>query len=104
MTNIAVSICYAIIAMYNSFAIYGQTLSAEKAFTGIRKLAEPLREALIGEIRHEKIQDLKLLIREIEKVSPLNGNGYFEIRKGTITSIVSNTVTYLIILLQFRTS
>ena len=49
LTNIAVSICYAIIAMYNSFVIYGQTLSAEKAFTGIRKFVEPLREALIGE-------------------------------------------------------
>ena len=104
ITNIVVTICYAIIALYNSFGICVQTLSAEKAFTSIQRLAIPLNKSLIGETRDENIQDVKLLAKEIENIPPLSGNGYFEIRKGTISSIVSNTVTYLIILLQFRTS
>ena len=37
------------------------------------------------------------LMEEIEKMPPLHGmDGYFDIRKGTITSMVSNTATYLI--------
>ena len=58
--------------------------------------------------KKEKDEDTRanaqLLIDEIKTVPPLNGNGYFVLKKDTLTSIASTTVTYLIILLQFRNS
>lgn len=41
-------------------------------------------------------------LEELESVGPFSGNGYFEITKSTLTSILGTSVTYFIILLQFR--
>ena len=102
-SNIVLTVSYAVVSILNSTSLFVLTLAAEDAHTSLKNLVAPLNVALIGETE-EKIQDIKCLIKEIENMPPLNGNGYFEIRKGTITSIVSTTVTYLIILLQFRSS
>ena len=102
-TNIVLTICYAIMSIFISTYIYVITMSAEELHTSFKSLAIPLNIALIAE-NEENNHNIKSLIKEIENMPPLNGNGYFEIKKGTITSIVSTTVTYLIILLQFRSS
>ena len=47
---------------------------------------------------------IELKLKELEEVRPLSGNGYFEIGRGTLTSIVSTSITYFIILLQFKQS
>ena len=75
-----------------------------KLFSSFKGLSISLNLTLIGEKEHKKIQETKALMKEIENMPPLNGNGYFEIKKETITSMISTTVTYLIILLQFRGS
>ena len=103
-TNVVLSFCYAAMSMYQSTNIYVLTMSAEKLFSSFQSLSKSLSMALIGENDIMKIQETKALIKEIENMPPLNGNGYFEIKKETITSIISTTVTYLIILLQFRGS
>ena len=46
-----------------------------------------------------KIQSAVL---ELESCVPLTGMGYFTIEKSTITSLAANTLTYLIVLLQFN--
>ena len=56
----------------------------------------------IEETQQRNIIELKL--KELEDVRPLSGNGYFEIGRGTLTSIVSTSITYFIILLQFKQS
>ena len=45
---------------------------------------------------------VKMLIKELASTGPLSGDGYFDVGRGTLTSMVSTTITYLIILMQFR--
>lgn len=97
--NISLSICYAFMATYNGTIMYYLIIAAEEAFESMKKL-EPLLEAKLSEENYSL--KIKLLLKEIENLKPLNGNGYFEMKKETLTSIISTTVTYLIILLQFK--
>ena len=46
--------------------------------------------------------DIEVQLRELDSTGPLSGNGYFGISRGTLTSIIGTSVTYFIILLQFR--
>ena len=57
-----------------------------------------------GEPDEDTRINAQLLLKEIENIPPFHGNGYFELKRETLTSITSTTVTYLIILLQFRGS
>ena len=47
----------------------------------------------------DKIAELMDLIDDAE---PISGCGMFEIRRSTLTSMLSTSVTYLIILIQFK--
>lgn len=102
-TNIIVSICYVIIFLYCSAVLYSVTTTAEATYSSLLKLTNPLR-MFSKKCDEDTRMKVKLLIKEIETTPPLNGCGYFQLRRETLTSIVSNTVTYLIILLQFRTA
>ena len=79
-------------------------MTAETALEKLRNLTEPLQQRIIQEKDSVKQLKIKHLIEKVEKVSPLSGNGYFEISRETLTSIVGISITYLIILLQFRTA
>ena len=46
----------------------------------------------------------RLLLRDIASLEPVSGYGLFEVTRGTLTSMVSTSITYLIILIQFKTS
>ena len=78
-------------------------MTAEKAHQRLKMLAKPLQQALVMETDHPKMQSLKILLKEVENVGPLSGNGYFDINRGTLTSMIGISVTYFIILLQFKT-
>ena len=84
--------------------LYSVTITAEEASENLQSLVLPLEQLLLLKQNSEENMKVKLLIKEIERTPPLSGNGYFELKRGTITSIISTSVTYLIILLQFRTS
>ena len=98
------SISFVFMAHYYISVPYFTTMTAEKAHQDLKSLATPLQHALVLESDQPKIQSLKILLKEVENVGPLSGNGYFDISRGTLTSIVSISVTYFIILLQFRTA
>ena len=51
--------------------------------------------------RGEDIEEISVIIEDAE---PLSGCGMFEITKSTLTSMLSISVTYLIILIQFKMS
>ena len=104
LSNISLSICYLLMALYNLMILYSVTLTAEEAYENLQSLVRPLEQLLLLTQNSEENMKVKLLIKEIERTPPLSGNGYFELKRGTITSIISTSVTYLIILLQFRTS
>ena len=44
------------------------------------------------------------LIKTLEKTGPLSGYGLFTIERSTLTSMISTSITYLIILVQFKMS
>ena len=91
-------------AYYYISYLYFITMTAEKAHQDLKMLATPIQQTLVMESDQPKIQSLKIILKEVENVGPLSGNGYFDISRGTLTSIVSISVTYFIILLQFRTA
>ena len=97
------SLCFIVMAVYYISVLYFITMTAEKSHNNLKMLATPLQQSLVEEQDGPRLQSLKLLLKEVESVGPLTGNGYFDISRGTLTSIVSISLTYFIILLQFRT-
>ena len=100
--NIVLSVCFFVWSVYCLFNLYCITLTAEDAYNALQSLNTPLEKMLINENDITKKEYIRATMRKLEKTTPLNGNGYFIISKETLTSIVSTTVTYLIILVQFR--
>ena len=49
-------------------------------------------------------KEVAKLIKSLEKTGPLTGCGLFQIEWSTLTSMVSTSITYLIILIQFKLS
>ena len=91
-------------SLYSTSTLYFITMTAEASFEELKRLAIPLQERMIHEKDPVEQMKIKFLIEKVEKVRPLSGNGYFEISRETLTSIVGIIITYLIILLQFRTA
>ena len=100
--NIILSVCYFSMTAYYMTILYCFTLTAEEAYDALQSLNTPLEKMLIKENDSTKKEIIRATMRKLEKIRPLNGNGYFNVTRETLTSIVSTTVTYLIILLQFR--
>ena len=100
--NIIMSVCHFVWSVYCMTILYCITLTAEDAYDALQSLNTPLEKMLINETDLTKKEHIKATMRKLEKTRPLNGNGYFNITRETLTSILSTTVTYLIILLQFR--
>ena len=84
--------------------MYVLTIAGENAHNSLQKMIKPLNIMAKSEKEEAIRTNAQLLLDEIRNTPPLNGNGYFELKKDTLTSITSTTITYLIILLQFRSS
>ena len=100
--NIVLSVCYFSMTAYFMTILFCITLTAEEAYDALQSLNTPLEKMLVNEDDLKRKELIKATMRKLEKIRPLNGNGYFNVTRETLTSIVSTTVTYLIILLQFR--
>ena len=111
---------FGIFSIYYTGSLYAITITAENAYKNLKQLLDPLRQKLginnlnynsrmkkftLGKVEETQQRHIiKLKLKELEEVRPLSGNGYFEIGRGTLTSIVSTSITYFIILLQFKQS
>ena len=82
--------------------IAGLTFTLESGYKSVKSLVKPLQEQLLVDASDRMI--IKNSIKEIEDLNPLTGNGYFSISKGTLTSMLSVGITYIIILVQFKIS
>ena len=89
-------------AYYYTSVLYFITMTVEKSHEDLKMLSTPLKQVIENDAM--KNGSLKILIKEVENVRPLGGNGYFTIGRSTLTSMLSISVTYFIILLQFRTA
>ena len=90
------------VALFDMIYLYVITMTAERAHESLQSLVKPLEKLLCESVVEVERESLRILVKEIEKTGPLTGNGYFDISRSTLTSIVSTSITYLIILLQFR--
>ena len=102
--NIVNSVSNFISAIYCTSTLYFITMTTESSFDNLKKLVEPLQQKIVQEKDATEQLKIKMVIEKVDNVKTLNGNGYFEISRATLTSIVSISITYLIILLQFRTA
>ena len=96
------SLTFLAIAIFDMIYLYVITMTAERAHESLQSLVKPLEKLLCESVVEVERESLRILVKEIEKTGPLTGNGYFDISRSTLTSIVSTSITYLIILLQFR--
>ena len=65
-----------------------------------------LREGIEDVIadRGDADDTLRLLLRDIDNLEPLSGYGLFGVDRSTLTSMISVSITYIIILIQFKQS
>ena len=61
----------------------------------LRRAAEDLEDRDDG-------KTIKDLVRDIEDLEPISGYGLFTVDRTTLTSTISVSITYLIVLIQFK--
>ena len=67
----------------------------------INLLRDEQFETIVDQGQFSKLENI---LKDIESVGPFTGCGFFNVEKKTVTSIIGYTVTYLIILIEFKTS
>ena len=97
-------IVFILCGIFSISILYILISTSENSFGKFQSLKKLLENLIIQKEDMERIQveKIKFLIKDVENIRPLSGNGYFDLSKGTLTSIVSISITYFIILLQFR--
>ena len=78
------------------------TFVLEDGYKSVTSLVQQLQDKIMSDVPNRRL--IKNIIKELESIKPLTGNGYFSISRGTLTSMVSVGITYIIILVQFKIS
>ena len=68
----------------------------------LKDMTVPLQDKLLYLQEGFEKQSFMNVIKDIEKTGPLNGKGFFNITRGTLTGMLSVGITYIIILVQFK--
>ena len=89
------AIAFIIILQLTIFAFHYLNASIRK----FRQTAED-----IPSITDNDEENKKQLLRDIDDLEPLSGYGLFTLDRSTVTSMGSVSLTYLIVLLQFKQS
>ena len=77
----------------------------EDATLAVKDLVKPLECLREGLSHGDRLCGvLDHIIRDIDRLGPMRPLGLFSVDRGILTSMVSVSVTYLIILIQFRMS
>ena len=66
-----------------------------KTMKKLKRFAEDLEDTNDGKTIRE-------LVRDIEDLEPISGYGLFTVDRTTLTSTISVSITYLIVLIQFK--
>ena len=93
------------LSIYLVFWILILTTTAENCYHAIMDLTRALRKKRVDTASDPKeLATIDNIIDDIERVGPFTGEGFFCVEKTTITAMVGYTVTYLIVLIQFKTA
>ena len=75
--------------------------SVYRSFKNIKKSLKDIED----EWKDKKdIKRIVNIFEGLDSAEPLSGCGMFQITRGTLTSMISTSITYLIILVQFKIS
>ena len=76
----------------------------DSVFRSFKNIKGSLEE--VGDELKDKsdIKRAKIILETLDSAEPLSGCGMFKITRGTLTSMISTSITYLIILVQFKMS
>ena len=88
-------------AVKNFTFIILQAILAENCHDALKHLAKPLRkmrERLVA----EEVANLDNIINDIETTGHFTGGGFFDVNKKAVTAMFGYTLTYLVILIQFK--
>ena len=109
------SLSFLFYALNFTGVILSITLTSEKSFYELKKLLITLREFKgildwhINEklppslfIAHYPEQTIAEVTEDIKEAAPLSGKGFFMVTRTNLTGMLGISLTYLIILLQFR--
>ena len=80
------------------------TSLAESAFEALQEMKRNFQEKFLTSTSDGERQKWQYLIMSLSEVRPLSGAGYFDISRGTLTSMLSVSLTYVIIMVQFQLS
>ena len=80
------------------------TLSIDEANEALKGLTESLQDFLLINRANYERQEVLNTIKKLENSGPLSGKRFFSITRGTITGMLSISITYLIIIVQFKIS
>ena len=80
------------------------TLSIDDANEALKGLTERLQDVLLINRANYERQEVLNTIKKLENSGPLSGKRFFSITRGTITGMLSISITYLIIIVQFKIS
>ena len=78
---------------------------AEECLAAVRTLSEPLADVRRKLLARDDVlgaHDVEQLVGRVNGLGPFSARGFFLVQKQTITSIIGSTVTYLIVLIQFK--
>ena len=93
------------LSMYLIFWILIITTGAENCHRALTDLTQPLRRRKVETVSDPReLAEIENIINDIESVGPFTGEGFFDVKKTTLTAMMGSTVTYLIVLIQFKTS
>ena len=86
------------------FNIVAVTITLDNVFKNMKEIKHVLQDELEKQTEVLERQRIQNVIQNIRDTGPLTGKGLFEITRGTLTSMVSVGITYIIIIVQFKMS
>ena len=80
------------------------TSLAESALEALQEMKQNFQEKFLTSTSDGQRQKCQYLIMSLSEVKPMTGAGYFDISRGTLSSMLSVSLTYIIIMVQFQLS
>ena len=74
----------------------------EDTYNSLKDLTTPLENQIETADKYQNVLKLGHLIRDIDRVQPMRPMGLFCVDRSILTSMVSVSVTYIIVLVQFK--
>ncbi len=88
--------------LFNSYAVLSLLNQIEECYSLAHDLACKARENSADCKTISEMTKVQAAVQEMEACFPFEPKGYFALEKSTLTALAANTLTYLIVLLQFN--